>query len=139
MPKPIERLQMRMRGELPKWPLPSLLGIRLTSVQPGHIMVEYEFNEQHQSTDGLSIGVLCTMFDLAMYGAFGSTLEEGEVGTLLEMKINFLKHARKGTLRATGKLVNGGRTIGLVECDILDDSQQLVAHAVGTCMKLENK
>ena len=53
MSKSIDRFHMRMRGELPMWPLPALLGIKLTSVQPGHIVVEYEFNEQHKALDAL--------------------------------------------------------------------------------------
>jgi len=33
-------------------------------------------------------------------------------------------------------LVKGGRTVGLVERDIVDDQQRLVARATSTCMTL---
>jgi acyl-coenzyme A thioesterase PaaI-like protein len=36
-------------------------------------------------------------------------------------------------------VVKGGRTIGLVECDILDDEDRLVARASSTCMTLRGE
>jgi acyl-coenzyme A thioesterase PaaI-like protein len=41
-----------------------------------------------------------------------------------------------GKLVATGRLVKGGRTVGLVECDVTDACDQLVARASSTCMTL---
>jgi len=37
---------------------------------------------------------------------------------------------------ATGRVVKGGRTVGLVECDVIDADDQLVARATSTCMTL---
>ena len=122
------------------WSSPSLatlLDIKLTSVQPGLVSVEYEFNEQHKGLDALNVGVLCTMAEAVMGMAFSMTLSDEEFCNMIEMKINFMKPFRKGKLHATGKLLKGGRTLGLVECDIFDDAQQLITHAVGTCLKLE--
>ena len=81
-------------------------------------------------------GVLCDVADAAMGIAYASTLGEGESFTTLELKINFLKPVRSGTLVAVGRLVKGGRTVGLVECDVTDASDQLVARATSTCMTL---
>jgi acyl-coenzyme A thioesterase PaaI-like protein len=39
-----------------------------------------------------------------------------------------------GRLMATGRVVKGGHTVGLVECDVHDDKDRLVARA--TCMTL---
>jgi uncharacterized protein (TIGR00369 family) len=68
--------------------------------------------------------------------AFASTLDEGETFTTLELKINFLKPVWTGRLVATGRVVKGGRTIGLVECDVVDEKERLVARASSTCMTL---
>ena len=35
-----------------------------------------------------------------------------------------------------GRLVTGGQTVRLVECDIHDDKERLVARASSTCMTL---
>jgi len=68
--------------------------------------------------------------------AYASTLEEGETFTTLELKINFLKPVWTGKLVATGRVVKGGQTVGLVECDVVDDKDRLVARATSTCMTL---
>src|SRR5205823_14039423 len=47
-----------------------------------------------------------------------------------------LKPAWTGKLTATGRVVKGGRTIGFVECDIVDEKQRLVARASSTVMTL---
>ena len=52
------------------------------------------------------------------------------------MKINFLKTVWDGQLQAVGRVVKSGRTIGLVECDVLDEGGSLVARASSTCMIL---
>jgi uncharacterized protein (TIGR00369 family) len=81
-------------------------------------------------------GVLCDIADAAMGIAYAATLDEGETFTTLELKINFLKPVRTGQLVATGRVVKGGHTVGLVECDVLDDKEHLVARASSTCMTL---
>ena len=44
------------------------------------------------------------------------------------------------TLTAEGpRVVKAGRTVGLVECDVLDDKERLVARASSTCMTLRGE
>jgi uncharacterized protein (TIGR00369 family) len=84
-------------------------------------------------------GVLCDIADAAMGMAYASTLGEGETFTTIELKINFLKPVWTGKLVATGRVVKGGRSIGLVECDVVDDKDRLVARASSTCMTLRGE
>ena len=42
-------------------------------------------------------------------------------------------------LRAEGKVVSSGRNLGLVECDVTDHDQRLVARALSTCMTLRGE
>jgi uncharacterized protein (TIGR00369 family) len=84
-------------------------------------------------------GVLCDVADAAMGIAYAATLGEGESFTTIELKINFLRAVRRGKLLAEGRLVKGGRTIGLVECDVTDAEGQLVARASSTCMTLRER
>jgi uncharacterized protein (TIGR00369 family) len=71
--------------------------------------------------------------------AYASTLEDGESFTTIELKINFLRPFKSGTLVATGHVVKAGRTIGLVECDVTDTEGRLVARAMSTCMTLRDQ
>jgi len=45
----------------------------------------------------------------------------------------------RGRLTATGRLVNAGRTVGLVKCDVHDEKERLVARATSTCMMLRGE
>ena len=72
-------------------------------------------------------GILCDIADAAMGMAYRSTLAEGETFTTIELKINCLRPVWKAKLRAEERMVHAGRTLGLVECNIFDDSERLVA------------
>jgi uncharacterized protein (TIGR00369 family) len=137
MAKMLDLIQKALRGEAPPPPVATLIGFRLTEVEPGHAVIEFEASERHANPMGtLHGGVLCDIADAAMGTAYASTLEEGETYTTLELKINFLKPVRNAMLRAVGKVVRRGKTIGLVECDVTDERQSLVARASSTCMTL---
>lgn len=71
--------------------------------------------------------------------AYASSLEEGETFATLELKINFLKPVWTGKLKAVGHVVKRSRTIGLVECDVTDEKESLVARATSTCMTLRGE
>ena len=133
----LELLQKLVRGEAPPAPITQLIGFRLTAIRPGEAIVEFEATPRHANPMGtLHGGVLCDVADGAMGMAYASTLESGESFTTLELKINFLKPVWNAKLRATGRVVKKGRTVGLVECDITDESGQLVARSSSTCMTL---
>jgi uncharacterized protein (TIGR00369 family) len=125
---------------LPTAPVAGLLGFTLTSMDSGQAVIELEATERHANPMGtLHGGVLAAIADAAMGVAYMSTLGDGESFTTLEMKINFLKPVWKARLRAVGKVVKAGRTVGLVECDITDEQGQLVARASSTCMTLRGE
>jgi uncharacterized protein (TIGR00369 family) len=131
----LERTRMILRGEAPPPPIATLLGFTLTAVGEGEATIELKVDERLANPMGtLHGGVLGDIADAAMGMAWASTLGEGE--TTLELKINFLKPVWSGTLQALGRVVKGGRTVGLVECDVLDAQGRLVARASSTCMIL---
>jgi uncharacterized protein (TIGR00369 family) len=96
-----------------------------------------EVDERHHNPLGtLHGGIYCDLADAAMGYAYAATLAEGEAFTTVELKINFLRAVRKGTLTAEARVVKAGRTLGYVECDVKDQTGKLVARAASTCMKL---
>src|SRR2546426_735408 len=130
MTKMLDLIHMMQRGEIAPPPVAALIGFTLASVEPGCAVVEFEATPRHANPMGtLHGGVLCDIADAAMGMAWASTLDEGETFTTLELKINFLKPVWTGKLTATGRVVQGGRTIGLVECDVVDEKRRLVARA----------
>jgi uncharacterized protein (TIGR00369 family) len=140
MAKMLDLIRGSLRGEVPPPPIATLIGFSLGEVEPGQMVIEFEATERHANPMGtLHGGVLCDIADAAMGTAYGSTLEDGETYTTLELKINFLKPIWTGRLVAVGRVVKRGRTIGLVECDVTDEKQSLVARATSTCMTLRGE
>ncbi len=140
MPKMLELIEKVARGELPPPPVARLIGFRLTSIESGRAVIEMETGEAHANPMGtLHGGILCDIADAAMGLAYAATLDEGETFTTLELKINFLKPVWKSKLRAIGRVVRRGRTVGMTECDITDEKEHLVARATSTCMTLRGE
>jgi uncharacterized protein (TIGR00369 family) len=68
-----------------------------------------------------------------------STLEPGESFTTVELEANFFKPVWKGRLRATARVVKRSRSLGYLECDILDGGGSLVCRLGSTCMVLRGE
>jgi uncharacterized protein (TIGR00369 family) len=123
--------------QLPPPPVGQLIGFVMKSIEPGHAIFEMEADERHHNPMGtLHGGIYCDLADAAMGFAYAATLMEGETFTTIELKINFLRAVRKAKLTAEARVVKAGSTVGYVECEIKDESGNLVAKAVSTCMKL---
>ena len=140
MTKTHEFIRKALRGEAPAPPIAQLLGFTLTEVGPGRAVIAFEAGPQHANPMGtLHGGVLCDIADAAMGVAYAATLTDGETFTTLELKINFLRPVWTGTLTSTGRVMKAGHTVGLVECDIVDDKDRLVARASSTCLTLRGE
>jgi uncharacterized protein (TIGR00369 family) len=140
MPRMLDLIEKVYAGELPPPPVATLIGFTLTAIEPGRAVMELMADARHANPMGtVHGGILCDIADAAMGMAYASTLDEGESFTTLELKINFLKPVWAGKLVATGRVVRGGRTVGLVECDVVDEKDRLVARATSTCMTLRGE
>ncbi len=121
-------------------PIGKLLGLMITSCGTGRATVDFEASGRYANPMGtLHGGVLCDLADAAMGLAYRSTLAEGETFTTIELKINFLRPVWNAKLRAQARMVRAGKVVGVVECDILDERQRLVARASSTCMTLRGR
>src|SRR6267143_3407025 len=127
-------------GDAPPAPVGKLIGFRPTSIEHGKAVFELQAGPQHANPMGtLHGGIICDVADAAMGTAYATTLGDGETFTTLELKINFLRPFWSGRLVATARTVKTGRTIGLVECDVTDPDERLVARAMSTCMTLRGE
>jgi uncharacterized protein (TIGR00369 family) len=52
--------------------------------------------------------------------------------------VNYLRPVVSGRLTANGRVIGGGRTVGLTSCDVVDEQGRIVAHATSTCMTLRD-
>jgi uncharacterized protein (TIGR00369 family) len=133
----MERL---LRGEDPPPAAATRVGMRLASFADGEAVVALDADASHANPMGtVQGGILAAIADAAMGWAYMTTLAEGESYTTLEIKVNFLRPVRGGRLEARARVRSAGRTIGLVECDVVADGGKLAAHAVSTCMVLRGE
>jgi len=129
-----------VNGEAPPAPVARLVGFDVILVKPGEAIVELQTSEKHFNPMGtVHGGIICDIADAAMGIAYAANLNEGESFTTLELKINFLKPVWNSRLRATARVVKQGQTVGLVECAVMDEKEQLVAHATSTCLTLRGE
>jgi len=127
-------------GKAPNPPVADLIGFRIVEVESGRAVFVLDAGPQHANPMGtLHGGILCDLADAAMGIAYASTLGEGESFTTLELKINFFKPIWTSRLTATARIVKQGKTVGMTECDVIDETGSLVAKATSTCMTLSGK
>jgi uncharacterized protein (TIGR00369 family) len=117
-----------------------LIGFEAEATGHGHSVVTLEAGPQHANPMGtLHGGILCDIADAAMGIAFASTLEADESFTTVEMKINFFRPVWEARLKAEGRVVRRGSSVGYIECEVADEQGKLVAKAASTCMVLRGK
>src|SRR5437870_4200821 len=130
----------RERARVNDIPIARLIGFEAKDIADGRATVVLAAGPQHANPMGtLHGGILCDIADAAMGMAFASTLAPGESFTTIELKINFFRPVWEAQLRAEGKVVRRGATIGYAECEITDEGGRLVAKAASTCMALRGE
>ena len=134
------KLDFRERARVNDVPVARLIGFEAKEIADGRATVILAAGPQHANPMGtLHGGILCDIADAAMGMAFASTLAPEESFTTVELKINFLRPIWQAQLRAEGNVVQRGRTIGYVECDVTDEENRLVAKAASTCIVLRGE
>jgi uncharacterized protein (TIGR00369 family) len=133
----LDRLRRWARGEGTPPPVAQLVGFRIVEVELGQAVFEMQGSKRHANPMGtMHGGILCDLADAAMGCAMATSLEEGESFTTLDLTTKFFKPVWDARLKAVGRLTKRTRTLGLVECEIHDQTGSLVAKVFSTCMVL---
>jgi uncharacterized protein (TIGR00369 family) len=111
------------------------LGARIVEAEPGRVVLELVAGPRHRHGGGVvQGGVITQIADAAMGMSLATLQEDGVWNTTIELKINFLRPAVEGTLRAVGRVIEMRQTLLFGEADILDEKGRLIARASSTCM-----
>jgi uncharacterized protein (TIGR00369 family) len=113
-------------------------GIRVTTVEAGHVVLEFEASEKHHQPNGVvQGGVLTAIADAAM-GMAGMTVQEvGWANTTIELKINFIRPVIRGVVKAEGKVVQAGRTVLFLEASVTNEEGKLAALATSSVLAFQ--
>src|SRR5260370_3395610 len=139
-PQPVHQRGFMAHAQAKDVPVARLIGFDAKEIADGRAVVTLTAGPQHANPMGtLHGGILCDIADAAMGMAFASTLAPDESFTTIELKINFFRPVWEAHLRAEGKVVRRGSTVGYIECEITDEAERLIAKAASTCMALRGE
>lgn len=131
-----EILEAMMSGELPYPPMNETMNMTLMEVDDGRAVFQGIPLPQHYNPLGtVHGGWFATLLDSALGCAVQSTLPVGRSYTTAELSINIVRPAshKTGPLRATARVIHGGRQMATAEARIEDEHGKLYAHATTTC------
>jgi uncharacterized protein (TIGR00369 family) len=124
-------------GTLAPLPALDLVGISLTEVDPGRIVMCLTPEEHHYNLSGtMHGGIMATLLDSVMGCAVHTTLPKGRGYTSLEIKVNYVRAVTQtsGELSAEGKVVHGGNRSAVAEGRVVDAKGRLCATGSTTCL-----
>jgi uncharacterized protein (TIGR00369 family) len=112
------------------------LGFELWGFDDGQAELRMDLSDKHLNSWRVAHGgVVMTLLDVAMAHAARSTKPAETHGVpgiaTIEMKTSFVR-AAEGRLRAQAKLLHRTTTLAFCEARLVDEHDQLCAHATGT-------
>jgi 1,4-dihydroxy-2-naphthoyl-CoA hydrolase len=122
-------LTLAQLQEMGSFGFPGLLGIDFAEADGGSIHARLELQEKHMAPNGyLHAGVVVGLADSACgYGCI-LNLPEGATGfTTIELKTNFLRSAREGTIDCESRLAHGGRTTQIWDATVTGPDARTMA------------
>ncbi len=121
--------ERRVRESFARQRAMETFGARLLRVAPGEVEVGFEYREEFTQQHGyLHAGLVAALADTACgYGCLLS-LPDGAVGfTTIELKTNFIRTAREGTLTCEARRRHGGRTTQLWDATVTGPGGEVLA------------
>jgi uncharacterized protein (TIGR00369 family) len=107
------------------------LGYRSVSQGEGRSVIEWDAPPEFcfHSPGGPIVhgGMVTTVLDTAMGGACWSVLEEGEDFLTADLRVEFMRPATPGTLRAEGLVLQRNRRVAFCSADLYDAEGTLLA------------
>lgn len=109
------------------------LGYRRTATDPGRMEIEWEATEDYTFPDGdgsiVHGGLVGTILDTAMGGAAVTVLEDGESFLTADLRVEFMRSARPGLLRADGRVVRRTKRVVFCAAELYDSKGDHIASA----------
>ena len=105
------------------------LGMRFVETGPDRVVAELEIRDHLRNVNGvLHGGALMALADSSGGACAFLNLPAGAAGTTtIESKTNFLRAVREGYVESRSRPLHTGRTVVVVETDLRDDRDRLVA------------
>jgi len=120
-------------------PFANLTGWKFIKRKDGYGQCILEVSEKHfNPIRRVHGGVIYSLADDSMAGAIYSLLDEDDIPTTIEVKINYFLPVTSGLLSCKSKTIHVGAKIAVAESEIYNESS-LIAKAVGTYHIAKNR
>jgi len=120
-------------------PIAELLGFVIEEIGDGRATGSLQPTPRQFNPMGTLAGsVVGDLADAAMGMAFASTLAPDESLTTMALNITFFRPVWQSRLRAEARVINRGKNVGYMECDVTDDHGKSIAKANCTCFVLRD-
>jgi uncharacterized protein (TIGR00369 family) len=134
-PEYVEQIGASVNG----CPYFQLLSMKLVQLQVGRSLLHIDLGLKHLQPFGVVHGgVFSSIIDAAAFWAVYSEADEDTGMTTVDLKINYLAPASKGTMIAEGRSIKLGKTLGLGEATVMDEEGRMLAHGTSTLMILQH-
>jgi uncharacterized protein (TIGR00369 family) len=121
-------------------PYPRLIGMKIAALDFDRARVELVLREDHLQPFGIVHGgVIATLIDTATFWAAFLRLPQDHGLVNVDLKLNYLKAAARGHLRAEGECLRAGRQISYTVASVYNENDELLAHGTSTVMALPGK
>jgi uncharacterized protein (TIGR00369 family) len=114
--------------DLGESPYHRFLGLELTRYEDGLVEIVMPFREEFLREDGsdwLHGGIIASLIDIAGdYAIYSRT--GGDVPTV-DLRIDYLRPAKRGRLSALAHIVKVGRRVAVADVEVRDEQRQVVA------------
>jgi uncharacterized protein (TIGR00369 family) len=118
------------------------LGLELIRAERGTVEIRLPFREEFLREDGsdwLHGGVVSALADIV--GDYAVITEVGTGVPTIDLRVDYLRPARRGALVGVGRTLRVGRTVSVADVEIRDTARTVVAvgRAVYASPKVEGK
>jgi uncharacterized protein (TIGR00369 family) len=110
-------------NEVGRGHLPGEMGVQITGAVVGRVEGRLEVRPQHWAPNGyLHAAAIVALADTCCGYGCRISLPQGATGfTTIELKANFLRTLKEGTLACRARLVHGGRTTQVWDAEVTDE------------------
>jgi uncharacterized protein (TIGR00369 family) len=110
-----------------------LVGTEVSSAEEGRAAVSLKAEERHLNPSGtVHGGVISTLIDASMAEALNTMTEEDEQPFTIQITVNYMKPGKPGRLTSTAEVRKGGERITIVEAEVVQEEDEVIALATGT-------
>jgi uncharacterized protein (TIGR00369 family) len=109
-------------------PYMRFLGLEVVHADRGQVEIRLPFREEFLRQDGsdwLHGGVVSALIDIV--GDYAVITETGVGVPTIDLRVDYLRPARRGDLLAVGRTLRVGRTVSVADVEVRDVSGALVA------------